>query len=90
MAVLLLKILGAVGALCLGLYLGWPSRYQVDDEELNEALGPGGYTRRVKRRFTLFGWLRKTDERSSHIRRRNRGSTTGRFKLVPPKPIDKK
>jgi len=81
---LFLKIFGAILALGVGLYMGGSGRYRPDDEEIEKALGGSGYTKRAKRRFTLFGWLRQTDERSSHIRRRTRGLSTRRFDLIPP------
>ncbi len=81
---LFLKIFGAVLALGVGLYMGGSGRYRPDEEEIEKALGGSGYTKRAKRRFTLFGWLRQTEERSSHIRRRTRGLSTRRFDLIPP------
>ena len=84
---LLLKILGAIAALGFGVYLGMAGQYRPDPEELDQALGPGGVTRKVKRRFTLIGWLRMSEERSSHKRRR-RGSTR-RFDLLAPEKSKK-
>lgn len=81
---LVLKIVGAVVALGIGIYLGTAGQYRPDPEALDRALGPGGMSRKVKRRFTLFGWLRTTDERSSH-RWRRRGSDR-RFDLILPDP----
>ena len=81
---LYLKIFGAVLALAIGLYMGSPGRYRPDEEEIDEALGEGGYTRRVKTQFTPLGWLRQTQERSSHFRRRTRGSSSGMFNLAAP------
>lgn len=79
---LVLKILGAIVALGIGLYLGMAGRYRSDPEELDKALGSGGRSRRVKRRFTLFGWMRMPEERSSHRRRRR--SSGRHFDLIPP------
>lgn len=79
---LVLKILGALAALGLGLYLGRPGQYREDPEEMEKALSGHGRTKRVKRHFTPLGWLRTTDERSSHIRRR--GAPTRRFDLYSP------
>lgn len=81
---LFLKILGAVLALALGLYLGGAGEYRVDEEELDRTLSSGGRSRRAKRHFTPLGWLRKNDERSSHIRRRERGSSSRLFNLSGP------
>ncbi len=77
--ILFLKILGGIAALAYGLYLGMAGSYRPDPDELDEALGPGGKTRKVKRRFTPLGWLRKTDERSSRTRRLGRGRSPRRF-----------
>jgi hypothetical protein len=84
---MVLKIVGAVVALGIGLYLGLSGQYRPDPRELDEALGPGGRTRKVKRRFTIFGWMRMPEERSSHQRRRR--SSGRHFDLVPPNPRDK-
>ena len=80
----LLKVLGGAAALGYGIYLGTAGTYESDPDELDRALGPGGRTRQVKRRFTLFGWLRRSEERSSH-RRRRRASNRA-FDLIPPDP----
>ena len=86
-----LKILGGVLALGLGVYLGLAGRYRPDFEEIDEALGPGGRTRKVKRVFTPLAWLRGMQERPSHARRR--GGPSRRFDLIvpdPPKENDEK
>ena len=85
---LLLKIFGGLVALAIGLYLGMAGQYRPDPRALDEALGPGGRTRKVKRRFTLFGWMRMPEERSSHKRRR--GRERRRFDLIAPDPPKKK
>ena len=77
-----LKILGAIFALGVGLYLGMAGQYRSNPDELDKALGAGGRTRKVKRRFTLFGWMRMPEERSSHRRRRH--SSDRHFDLIPP------
>ena len=74
---LFLKILGAILALGLGLYLGAPGRYMQKPEEIDKALEGGGKTWRTKKHYTWLGWLRK-DERASQARLR--GS--------PRKPFD--
>ena len=81
---LLLKILGAVLALAIGLYMGSAGKYRPDEEEIEKALGKEGYSRRVKTHFTPLGWLRNTQERSSRMRRRARGASSGMFNLSAP------
>ena len=86
-----LKVLGGVLALGLGVYLGLAGRYRPDFEEIDEALGPGGRTRKAKRVFTPLAWLRGMQERPSHARRR--GDSDRRFDLIlpdPPKKDDEK
>jgi hypothetical protein len=85
---LFLKILGGIVALVLGIYLGLAGQYRSDPEELDRSLGPGGRTRKVRRRFTLFGWMRMPEERPSHQRRRR--SSRRRFDLVAPDSPEKK
>jgi len=82
--VLFLKILGAVLALGIGLYMGSVGRYKPDPEEIDKALTERGYSRKVKTHFTPLGWLRQTQQRSSHVRRRSRGAPTGLFNLSSP------
>ena len=84
---LILKILGGVVALGLGIYLGWAGQYRPDFEELDQALGAGGRTRKVKRAFTPLSWLRGMQERPSHVRRR--GASDRRFSLTAPDPPKK-
>ena len=79
---LLLKIIGGLAALGIGLYLGLAGQYRADPSELDRALGPGGRTRKVKRAFTPLGWLRQRQERASHVRRR--GGRERHFSLVAP------
>jgi hypothetical protein len=80
--VLFLKLLGGIAALGLGIYLGLAGQFRADPREIDRALSGQGSTRRAKRHFTPLGWLRKTDERSSHLRRRR--APTGRFNLYSP------
>jgi hypothetical protein len=87
--VLFLKILGGILALAVGIYLGSAGRYRADPEEIEKALSEGGRTRKVKRHFTLFGWLRQNQERSSRVRRRSRGASSRRFDLIAPDPRKK-
>lgn len=84
---LFLKILGGLAALAIGLYWGLPGRTSQTPEDVEAALGPGGRTKRVKRRFTPLGWLRSVDERSSRQRRRGGGSGV-RFNLAAPSGKD--
>lgn len=79
---LLLKVLGGLVALGLGLYLGLAGQYKPDPEELDRALGPGGRSKRARRSFTPLGWLRQKAERGSHVRRR--GGPSRHFSLVAP------
>jgi len=58
--ILILKILGAVAALALGVWLGLPGRYQADLEEIERTMESGvGRTRKVKRRFTPLAWMQR-------------------------------
>ena len=82
--VLFLKILGGLLALGIGLYMGSAGRYRPDAEEIEQSLLEGGRTRKVKRHFTPLGWLRQSEERPSHIRRRSRGASSRRFDLIAP------
>ena len=81
---LFLKILGGLAALALGLYFGSAGRYRPDMDEIDKVLTEGGYSKKAKRHFTPLGWLRNTQQRSSHIRRRTRGTSTRRFNLSAP------
>jgi hypothetical protein len=79
---LFLKILGGLAALGLGIYLGLAGQYRADPQEVERALSGQGRTRRAKRHFTPLGWLRRNEERSSHVRRRR--APKGRFNLYSP------
>jgi hypothetical protein len=81
---LFLKILGGLLALGLGLYWGGAGHYRPDPDEIDHALTDGGVSKRAKRHFTPLGWLRQSQERSSHVRRRTRGASTRRFNLISP------
>ena len=55
---LILKILGAVAALALGIYLGLPGRYESDPEELDRVLSEEGTGRaRATRHFLVVDWF---------------------------------
>ena len=79
---LFLKILGGLAALALGIYLGLAGQYRPDFDEIDRALSGQGKTKRARRHFTPLGWLRKSEERSSHVRRRR--APSGRFDLYSP------
>ena len=72
MFVLILKILGAVVALALGVWLGLPGRYEPDLDEIERTMESGvGRTRKVKKRFTPLAWVqRKLSARGSAATRR--------------------
>ena len=79
------KRLGGLIALGLGLYFGSAGRYRPDLDEIDKALTEDGYSKRARTHFTPLGWLRQTQQRSSHIRRRSRGaSSSGLFNLSSP------
>ena len=71
----MLKILGAISALLLGLWWGRAGRYARSREEVDEALGRGNPRNYPKRHFTPLDLLRKTTRSS------NRGLS---FKLRDP------
>lgn len=79
---MVLKILGGVVALGLGIYFGMAGQYNPDPEDLEQSLRPGGRTRRVKRAFTPLGWLRGRLESPSRARRF--GGASRSFNLVAP------
>ena len=57
---LALKILGAVLALAVGIWLGMPARYSQTTEDLERTMDSGlGRTRKVKRHFTPFAWMQR-------------------------------
>ena len=72
--ILFLQILGGVGALALGLYLG-AGRYTQTQLEIDVRMG-GGKPRRAKRHFMWLNYFR-TDERAS-----TRGRVRQRFQMV--------
>ena len=76
---LTLKILGAVAALLLGVWLGLPGRYQRDLREIDKVMDRGGRERKkVRRMRTPLDWFRK-DPKGSDRRRRRR-----HFKTAAP------
>ncbi|HEX9885777.1 MAG TPA: hypothetical protein VGA70_04780 [Longimicrobiales bacterium] len=77
---LILKILGGIAALLLGVWLGLPGRYEQSTRDIERAMDQGGAKRRqVKRHFTFINWLHK--DRKASERRRQRS----RFKTAAPK-----
>ena len=75
---LLLKILGGVLALGLGIFLGlsWGTGPTV--EEVEERMGKNLPRAQATRHFTILGLLQKKQERASHRRRQR---TRGPFDL---------
>lgn len=68
MTVTILKILGGVAALVLGIWFGRPGRYEQSASEIEKVMRRGGSRRnRVKRAFTPLDWFRR-DERGSERR----------------------
>jgi len=68
MTVTILKILGGVAALLLGVWFGLPGRYDQSASEIERVMSRGGSRRnRVKRAFTPLDWFRR-DERGSERR----------------------
>jgi len=63
---LVLKIVGAVLALAVGIWLGLPGRYSRDLDEIERTMDSGvGRSRKVKRHFTPMAWMqRKAPARS--------------------------
>jgi hypothetical protein len=71
---LILKVLGAVAAVALGVWLGLPGRYEADLEEIERTMESGvGRTRKVKRRFTPFAWMQRNPKARSGGAQRRRG-----------------
>lgn len=75
---LLLKILGGIIALAVGVYLGLPGDFRQTPEEIESSLGERRASRKVKRVFTPLDWIR-AKERGSDRRRGQR--TRQPFKL---------
>lgn len=80
---LTLKILGAVAALLLGVWLGLPGRYERDLREIDKVMEDGGRERkRVNRMRTPLDWFRK-DAKASDRRRSRR-----HFRTAAPRSED--
>lgn len=68
---LALKIVIALAAVGVGIWLGLPGRYEQSLEEVERNMVIGGRTRKVKRHFTPLAWLqRKLSARGSSPQRR--------------------
>lgn len=82
---LVLKILGAVVALALGIWLGLPGRYDRRYDEIERAIdAPGGRSKKAKRHFTPLAWVRRQiDVGTGGGRSRSRGGSRG-FKMDRP------
>ena len=81
--ILFLQILGGVGALALGLYLG-AGRYTQTQLEIDVRMG-GGKPRRAKRHFMWLNYFRAV-ERGSDRRRSQSGP---RFKTAVSRDVTK-
>lgn len=81
----MLKILGAVAALLLGIWLGLPGRYERDLREIDKVMEDGGRDRkRVRRVWTPLDWFRKDPKASD----RRRSQARRRFRTVAPRRKD--
>jgi hypothetical protein len=81
MTALVLKILGAIGALGLGVWLGLPGRYTQTPDEIDNIMASGtGRRRKRKPRFTPLAWIqRRASARGVRERKQRRG-----FQLESP------
>jgi len=76
---LVVKIVGALVAVGLGVYWGLPGRYEVDLDELERTMESGvGRTRKVKRHFTPMAWLNRQLSSRGEGHRRRRGFSVER------------
>jgi hypothetical protein len=55
----MLKILGGLLAVGVGVWLGLPGRYEQSAEELDQLMDKPGRTRKVKRHFTPLAWFQR-------------------------------
>lgn len=78
---LTIKILLAIVALGVGIWLGMPGRYTQTVDEIEEAMERGGGRRRtVKKVFTPLAWMQRNASAKGSSRRRTRGG----FNLESP------
>jgi ribosomal protein L20 len=57
---LILKILGALAALGIGIWLGLPGRYRQTHHDIERSLDhPARRSRKVKRHFTPLAWFQR-------------------------------
>ena len=71
---LILKIIGAVAALGVGIWLGLPGRYEQRVEDIEKTMASGyGRRRKVKRHFTPLAWIQRKISVSSSQPQRRRG-----------------
>ncbi len=77
---LILKIVAAIAAVGLGVWLGLPGRYEQPLEDIERTLEDGfGRPRKVKRRFTPLAWVQRKISVSSGGQQRRKG-----FKIERP------
>lgn len=77
---LTLKILGAIVALGIGIFLGLPGRFEQTPEEIERTMAMGtGRRKKVKRHFTPFAWM----SRNPSVRR-GQPKRRGGFTLESP------
>ena len=85
---LALKVLGAIGALALGLWLGLPGRYTQTQDEIENIMATGtGRRRRRKPRFTPLAWIQRRASARGVRARQQQGRGRG-FRLESPEDRD--
>lgn len=78
---LIIKVVLAVVALGVGIWLGMPGRYTQTVDEIEEVMERGGARRRqVKKAFTPLAWMQRHASAKGSSRRRTKGG----FKLESP------
>ncbi|MDA0327614.1 MAG: hypothetical protein O2958_01180 [Gemmatimonadetes bacterium] len=79
-----LMIVGALGALGIGIWLGMPGRYTQTPDDIEKVMAAGGARRRkTKQVFTPLAWLqRKADARGTRDLRKSRGGSG--FRIETP------
>jgi hypothetical protein len=77
----ILKVVGALVALGIGVWLGMPGRYTQSADDIEQVMTRGGGRRRkVKRRFTPLAWV----QRKASPRGDRSGRTRPGFRLESP------